>query len=362
MKFIDLKAQYNGLRGDVNDRIQRVLEHGQYINGPEVGELEGKLAEFVGVKHAIGVSSGTDALTISLMALGIEPGDEVIMPGFTYIATAETVAFLGAKPIFVDIDAATYNIDPALIEAAITSKTKCIMVVSLYGQCADFDQINQIAARHSLPVIEDGAQSFGATYHGRRSCGQTTLGTTSFFPSKPLGCYGDGGAIFTNSDELALACRQVRAHGEERRYHHVKVGMNGRLDTLQAAILLSKLSVFEAEIEMRQVVAERYFSAFEDTNGITLPHILQHNESVYAQFTVRVADRDAVRGRLQDKGVPTAVHYPLPIYRQPAYAETDVLLETADQAAREVVSLPFSPWLEEGDQMQVVESLKKALA
>lgn len=357
MKFIDLKAQYEGIRADVNDRIQRVLEHGQYINGPEVKELEAKLADYVGVKHAIGVSSGTDALTISLMALGIQPGDEVIMPGFTYIATAESAALLGAKPVFVDIEPSTYNIDPTLVEAAITPKTKCIMVVSLYGQCVDFDAINAIAQKHEIPVIEDGAQSFGATSKGLKSCGQTTLATTSFFPSKPLGCYGDGGAIFTNSDELALACRQVRAHGEERRYHHVKVGMNGRLDTLQAAVLLSKLEVFESEIEKRQEVAARYFEGLCRCDGLVLPHILEHNQSVFAQFTVRVSNRDKFRAKLQSAGIPTAVHYPLPIYRQPAYEVDGVSLTNADTASEEVVSLPFSPWLDELEQSQVIDAI-----
>ncbi len=361
MKFIDLKAQYQGIREEINHRIQGVLEHGQYINGPEVKELEAQLADYIGVKHAIGVSSGTDALTISLMALGIQPGDEVIMPGFTYIATAESAAFLGAKPVFVDIEPSTYNIDPSLIEAAITPKTKCIMVVSLYGQCVDFDAINAIAQRHSIPVIEDGAQSFGATSKERKSCGQTTLATTSFFPSKPLGCYGDGGAIFTNDDALALACRQVRAHGEESRYHHVKVGMNGRIDTLQSAILLSKLNVFDEEIAQRQIVAGRYFSGLQGLDGLVLPHILNHNQSVYAQFTVRVADRDGFRAKLQEAEVPTAVHYPLPIYRQPAYAEDGVALEEADCASREVVSLPFSPWLSLDDQSRVIDAVSRAL-
>ena len=358
MKFIDLKAQYAEINEDVNQRIQAVLEHGQYINGPEVKELEAKLAAHVGVKHAIGVSSGTDALTISLMALGIQPGDEVIMPGFTYIATAESAALLGAKPVFVDIEPSTYNIDSTLIEAAITSKTKCIMVVSLYGQCVDFDAINAIAQKHQIPVIEDGAQSFGATYHGRRSCGQTTIGTTSFFPSKPLGCYGDGGAIFTNDDALALSCRQFRAHGEERRYHHVKVGMNGRLDTIQAAILLSKLEVFESEIEKRQEVAARYFEGLRQCDGIVLPHILDHNQSVFAQFTIRVQNRDNFRAKLQDAGIPTAVHYPLPVYRQPAYEVGGVALEHSDKASNEVVSLPFSPWLSHEEQIQVIEQIQ----
>jgi len=361
MKFIDLKAQYNGIRGDVNDRIQRVLEHGQYINGPEVAELEDKLAEFVGVKHAIGVSSGTDALTISLMALGVEPGDEVIMPGFTYIATAESAAFLGARPVFVDIEADTFNINPDLIEAAITPKTKCIMAVSLYGQCVEFDAINAIASKHNLPVIEDGAQSFGATYHQRRSCSKTTMATTSFFPAKPLGCYGDGGAIFTDDYDLASVCRQLRMHGEESRYHHVRVGMNGRLDTIQAAVLLEKLAVFDAEIRKRQEVAARYFDGLGGIDGLILPTVLEHNESVFAQFTIRVSNRDEFRDQLQEAGVPSAVHYPRPLYRQPAYEAYGSSLENSDQAAQEVVSLPFSPWLTVEEQNKVIRSIKQVL-
>lgn len=357
MKFIDLKAQYEGIRENVNRRIEAVLEHGQYVNGPEVGDLEKRLAVYVGVKHAIGVSSGTDALTISLMALGIGPGDEVIIPGFTYIATAESPAFLGAKPVFVDIDPETYNIDPNLIEAAITPETKCIMAVSLYGQCVDFDELNAIASRYNLPVIEDGAQSFGATYHGRKSCGQTTLATTSFFPAKPLGCYGDGGAIFTNDDDLASACRQLRMHGEKCRYHHVRVGMNGRLDTIQAAVLLEKLAVFDSEVEKRQQVAERYFEGLRQCDGIVLPHILDHNQSVFAQFTIRVSNRDQFRLKLQKAGIPTAVHYPLPVYQQPAYEMTGISLPNSDEAASGVVSLPFSPWISSKDCDSVIHAI-----
>ena len=358
MKFIDLKAQYEGCRDDINQRIQAVLEHGLYVNGPEVGELETNLATFVGVKHAIGVSSGTDALTISLMSLGIEPGDEVIMPGFTYIATAECAAFLGAKPVFVDIDPSTFNLDPSLLDAAITSKTKAIIVVSLYGQCVEFDAVNAVALKHGLPVIEDGAQSFGATYHGRKSCGQTTLGTTSFFPAKPLGCYGDGGAIFTDDDDLAAACRQLRNHGEESRYNHVRVGLNGRLDTLQAAILLTKLELFSDEISKRQQVANRYIDELTGLDGIVLPQVHEYNTSVYAQFTLRVANRESFRSTLQEAGVPTAVHYPKPIYRQPAYFSEQMSLPIADCAAKEVVSLPFSPWISVEDQDHVIEAIR----
>ncbi|MGB4345981.1 MAG: DegT/DnrJ/EryC1/StrS family aminotransferase, partial [Burkholderiaceae bacterium] len=258
IEFIDLKTQQARIRDKIDAGIQRVLAHGQYILGPEVAELEEKLAAFVGAKYCITCANGTDALQIAQMALGIGPGDEVITPGFTYIATAETVALLGAKPVYVDIDPRTYNLDPQLLEAAITPRTKAIIPVSLYGQCAAMDAINAIAAKHGIPVIEDAAQSFGATYKGKRSCNLTTIACTSFFPSKPLGCYGDGGAIFTNDDELAKVMRQIARHGQDRRYHHIRVGVNSRLDTLQAAILLPKLEIFEEEIQLRQQVAQTY--------------------------------------------------------------------------------------------------------
>lgn len=258
IEFIDLKAQQALIKEKIDAGIQRVLEHGQYILGPEVSELEEKLAAFVGAKYCISVANGTDALQIAQMALGIGPGDEVITPGFTYIATAETVALLGAKPVYVDVDPRTYNLDTQLLEAAITPRTKAIIPVSLYGQCADFDAINVIAARHGIPVIEDAAQSFGATYKGKRSCNLATIACTSFFPSKPLGCYGDGGAIFTSDEELAKVLRQIARHGQDRRYHHIRIGVNSRLDTLQAAILLPKLEIFSSELEQREHCAQRY--------------------------------------------------------------------------------------------------------
>ncbi|MCB1988795.1 MAG: DegT/DnrJ/EryC1/StrS family aminotransferase, partial [Burkholderiaceae bacterium] len=258
MNFIDLKSQYQRLKADIDAGIQRVLDHGQFILGPEVTELEEKLATYTGARHCITVANGTDALQIAQMALGIGPGDEVITPGFNYIATAETAALLGARPVYVDIDPRTYNLDPELLEAAITPATRAIIPVSLYGQCANFDAINAIAARHGIPVIEDAAQSFGAIYKGRKSCNLTRIACTSFFPSKPLGCYGDGGALFTNDDELAKVMRQIARHGQDRRYHHVRVGVNSRLDTLQAAILLVKLVLFDDEMALRQQVAARY--------------------------------------------------------------------------------------------------------
>ena len=296
MDFIDLKTQYQRLKADIDAGIARVLAHGQYILGPEVAELEEKLAAYTGAKYCITVANGTDALQIAQMALGIGLGDEVITPGFTYIATAETVALLGAKPVYVDIDPRTCNLDPALLEAAITPRTKAIIPVSLYGQCADYDTINAIATKHGIPVIEDAAQSFGATYKGRKSCNLTTIACTSFFPSKPLGCYGDGGAIFTNDDELATVMRQIARHGQDRRYHHIRVGVNSRLDTLQAAILLPKLEVLNTEMQARQRVADEYARLLTQA-GITPPHVDTHNTSAWAQYTVQVPNRQ----QLQDK-------------------------------------------------------------
>lgn len=360
MEFIDLKTQYQRLKPQIDAAIQRVLDHGQYILGPEVAELEEKLVAYTGAKHCITVANGTDALQIALMALGVGPGDEVITPGFTYIATAETVALLRAKPVYVDIDERTYNLDPALLEAAITPRTKAIVPVSLYGQCADFDTINAIAARHGIPVIEDAAQSFGATYKGRKSCNLSTIACASFFPSKPLGCYGDGGAIFTSDAELAKVIRQIARHGQDRRYHHVRVGVNSRLDTLQAAILLPKLAVFDEEVAMRQLVANRYRERLQGIEHLVLPVVESYNESVWAQYTVRVKNRDAVQQRLQAAGVPTAVHYPTPLNRQPAVADASVTLPVGDRVAEEVMSLPMHPCLDEPTQAYVVMSLQAA--
>ena len=295
IEFCDLKAQQARIKDKIDAGIQRVLAHGQYILGPEVAELEEKLAAFVGAKHCITCANGTDALQIAQMAVGVSHGDEVITPGFTYIATAETVAVLGAKPVYVDIDPRTYNLDAALLEAAITPKTRAIIPVSLYGQCPDFDTINAIAAKHGIPVIEDAAQSFGATYKGRKSGNLSTIACTSFFPSKPLGCYGDGGAIFTNDDELAKVIRQIARHGQDRRYHHIRVGVNSRLDTLQAAILLPKLEIFAEEMELRQQVAGHYDRLFKEAGINTTPYIEPHNVSAWAQYTVRVDDRDTVQ-------------------------------------------------------------------
>ena len=380
MQFIDLAAQQARIKQKIDANIQKVLAHGQYILGPEVSELEEKLAAFTGAKYCISVANGTDALQIAQMAFGIGPDDEVITPGFTYIATAETVALLGAKPVYVDVCPKTYNLDPTKLEAAITPRTKAIIPVSLYGQCADFDAINAIANKYGIPVIEDAAQSFGATYKGKQSCNLSTVSCTSFFPSKPLGCYGDGGAIFTNDDELAIVLRQIARHGQDRRYHHVRVGVNSRLDTLQAAILLPKLEIFAEEITLRQQVAQRYsqlFFATESTETteknisnlsvpsvdsvakkINLPFIEEHNTSVYAQYTIQVDNRDQVQAKLNEAGIPTAVHYPIPLNKQPAVADKNVQLPIGDAVAEKVMSLPMHPYMTEGEQKKVVSALQ----
>ena len=361
MEFIDLKAQYQRLKTEIDAGIQRVLDHGQYILGPEVAELEEKLAAYTGAKHCITVANGTDALQIAQMALGIGPGDEVITPGFTYIATAETVALLRAKPVYVDIDPRTYNLDPVLLEAAITPKTKAIIPVSLYGQCADFDAINTIAAKYGIPVIEDAAQSFGASYKGRKSCNLSTIACTSFFPSKPLGCYGDGGAIFTSDDELAKVLRQIARHGQDRRYHHVRIGVNSRLDTIQAAILLPKLDILNQEILSRQLMAEHYTSQLNAAGIISTPYIQSHNVSAWAQYTVRINNRELAQSGLKNQGIPTAVHYPIPLNLQPAVADSTCHLPIGDLVAQQVMSLPMSAYLEREDQATVIEALIELL-
>ncbi|MBJ6137335.1 DegT/DnrJ/EryC1/StrS family aminotransferase [Marinobacter litoralis] len=360
MQFVDLAAQQARIKDKIDANIQKVLAHGNYILGPEVAELEQKLAEFCGAKHCITVANGTDALQIAQMAIGVGHGDEVIVPGFSYIATAETPAVLGAKPVYVDIDPKTYNLDPAKLEGAITPRTKAIIPVSLYGQCADFDTINAIAEKHGIPVIEDGAQSFGASYKGRKSCNLSTIGCTSFFPSKPLGCYGDGGAIFTNDDELATILRQIARHGQDRRYHHIRVGVNSRLDTLQAAILLPKLEILAEEIELRNQVAERYTELLNEAGISTTPFIEEHNVSAWAQYTVRVESRGDVQEKLKAAGVPTAVHYPIPLNKQPAVADTSAELPVGDAVAEVVLSLPMHPYLEPGQLEKVVESVRSA--
>ena len=357
MDFVGLTSQQAHIKYKIDAAISEVLAHGQYILGPEVAQLEERLTRYTGVRHCITVANGTDALQIAQMALGIGPGDEVITPGFTYIATAETVALLGARPVYVDVCLHTCNLNPALLQAAITPRTKAIIPVSLYGQCADFDAINSIAAQHGIPVIEDAAQSFGATYKGRKSCNLSTIACTSFFPSKPLGCYGDGGAIFTNDDALAKVMRQIARHGQDRRYHHVRVGVNSRLDTLQAAILLVKLSIFDEEMALRQQVAERFTQLLNEVGIGTTPYIEQHNQSAWAQYTIQVLRREQVQERLQAFGVPTAVHYPIPLNKQPAVANASTQLPVGDAVAQRVMCLPMNPYLSESQIASIAGSL-----
>lgn len=362
MQFIDLKTQYSLIEHDVLNGIKKVLDHGQYIMGPEIAILEQQLAEFVGVKHAIVNASGTDALLMALMALDIEPGDEVITTPFSFFATAEVISLCHAIPVFVDINPLTYNIDPAQIEAAITKKTKAIMPVSLYGQCADMDAINAIAQKHGIAVIEDAAQSFGATYKGKQSCGLSTIGCTSFFPSKPLGGYGDSGACFTNDDALAQKLIEIRIHGQNARYCHSRIGINGRMDTIQAAILIEKLKLFPHEVTLRQAVAQRYSDLLPV--GLKKQALAEQHTSVYAQYTMEVADRDAFQQALQASGIPTAVHYPICMHEQKALAYLNYNagdFSHAEHASRHVISLPMHPYLSEADQDKVIDAVKRAL-
>lgn len=358
--IIDLAAQQARLRADIDQRIQRVLDHGKYILGPEVAELEAALQNYVGVPHCISVANGTDALQIALMALGVGPGDQIITPAFSYIATAETVAVLGATPVYVDVNSDTYLMDPKAMQAAITPQTKAIIPVSLYGQVANFDQINAIANEHGIAVIEDAAQSFGGTRDGKKSCGVSTIGCTSFFPSKPLGCYGDGGAVFTNDSDLAKIIRQIARHGQEQRYHHIRVGINSRLDSIQAAVLLAKLTILDEEIAQRNAVAARYHAAFRGPNAITPPEIEPGATCAWAQYTVRVPNRDKVQRYLIDAEIGSAVHYPLPLHKQPAVAQP-ANVPQSESAAAAVLSLPISATLSAADQAHVIDTLLKAV-
>jgi UDP-2-acetamido-2-deoxy-ribo-hexuluronate aminotransferase len=367
MQFVDLKAQYRAIRQDMDARIHRVLEHGQYILGPEVFELEAKLAARAGVRHCISCASGTDALLLALLAVGVGAGDEVITTPFTFFATGEMIALLGAVPVMADIEPDTYNLDPTRIEARITPRTRAIMPVSLYGQPAAMEEINLIAAQHGLPVIEDAAQSFGATYRGRPSCGLSTIGCTSFFPSKPLGGYGDGGACFTDDDTLAQTMRELRNHGQQRRYEHARIGINGRLDTLQAAILLAKLEVFDAELAARDRAAQAYTHALAEvalSGLVRTPLVRSWNTSAWAQYTLEVEDRESVVAALAAEGVPTAVHYPVPMHRQPVFAGLGIgegSLPVAEHAAARVMSLPMHPYLGEEDIARVADAVSRAV-
>ena len=362
MQFIDLKAQYKKLQGSIDRRIQEVLMHGQYIMGPEVLALEKSLADYVSVKEVIAVGSGTDALLMALLALDIKPGDEVITTPFSFFATAEMIALLGAKPVFVDIEADTYAIDANLIEQSITERSKAIMVVNLYGQCADFDAISDIAQRHGLAVIEDAAQSFGACYHGRYSCSLADIACTSFYPAKPFGGYGDSGACFTDDEKLAIRLRQIRDHGQDRRYHHVLLGINGRMDSIQAAVLLEKFKLFPEEIVAREKVAATYKQLLQ--GFVQPPYIAPYNTSVYAQYTIEVDQRESVRAQLSEAGIPTAVHYPVPMHLQPALAYLNYKqgdFPMSEKAARRVLSLPMHPYLASVEQEKIRDILATIL-
>ena len=361
LPFIDLAAQYAALKDRIAERMQRVLDHGQYIMGPEVAELEQQLAAFAGARHCVTVASGTEALLIALMALGLEPGDEVITTPFTFAATAEVIVLLGGVPVFVDIEPDTCHLDVAQVEARITARTRAILPVSLYGQVADMAPLNAIAARHGLPVIEDAAQSFGASYQGGRSGALSTFGCTSFFPSKPLGCYGDGGALFTDDDALAQACREIRVHGQSARYTHTRVGVGGRMDTLQCAIVLAKLERFGWELDRRRALGARY-GALLAGSAVQPITVRPDRDCVWGQYTVFVDRRADVQAALQAEGIPTAVHYPKPLHRQPAYARHagTTPLPHSDAAAARVMSLPMSPDLPEPEQDRIVRVLRAA--
>ena len=343
-------------------RIEKVLEHGIYIQGPEVVELERKLADYVGVKHCLTCANGTDAMELALMALGIGRGDEVITTPFTFVATVEAIALVGAKPVFVDIDSRTYNIDTQLIEAAITDRTKAILPVSLYGQCSDFDKINDIASRYNIPVIEDAAQSFGATYKNRHSCSLSTIACTSFFPSKPLGCYGDGGALFTSDDELFEKIARLRSHGQSARYMHTEVGRNSRLDTMQAAILLVKFEIFDDEVSRRNAVGKRYDDLLKGV--VVTPYIDKDNLSVYSQYTVLTEKRESLANALKAVGIPTAVHYPMPLHLQPAYQYLGYQagdMPIAEELSKRVISLPMSADIEDETLLYIASKISAYL-
>lgn len=360
MEFVDLAFQYQKYKVEIDQRMQRVLEHGRFIMGPEIAELEETLARYVGVSFCITVASGTDALEIALRALDIGPKDEVVTVPFTWISTAEAIRLVGATPVFVDIEPASFNMNVDRIEEAITPHTKAIIPVSLFGQMPDFDRINRIAERHGLKIIEDAAQSFGATQHGRRSCGVTLIGSTSFFPAKPLGCYGDGGALFTNDDQLAEKIRAIRTHGGIERHHHTLVGMNGRLDTLQAAVLLAKFPHFDWELSERNRIAARYTELLRGLVGV--PTTMPGDTHVYAMYTIRAPQRDLLASCLREDGIPSAIHYPKCLHEQPAFTSLGYRtgdFPEAEKASREVISLPMHPFLSTSHQDRIIDGVRK---
>ncbi len=364
MEYIDLKKQYKLYKEEIDKKIWDNINNATFINGKDVTELENTLASYLGVKYAVACSTGTDALLIPLMAYGIKAGDEVITTPFTFAATVEVIFMLGAKPVFVDIDERTYNIDPSKIEAKITKNTKGIIPVSLYGQTADMDEINRIAKNHNLFVMEDACQSFGAIYKGKRSCALSDVSATSFFPSKPLGCYGDGGMMFTSNKDIYEKIKCIANHGQQGRYNHVMLGLNFRLDTLQAGIMLAKFKYFEDEAEKRKAIGAKYTEAFKGSEVIA-PYLAPYTDrSIYAQYSIRVKNRDAVIKKLTEKGIPTAVHYPVPLHLQPGYqylGGKNGQYPVSEAVANEIMSLPMHPFLTDEDINTVVKAVKEAL-
>lgn len=349
LDFANLQKQYQLYKAEIDTAIHAVLDKSNYIMGDEVTQLEESLQNFSGAEHAIACSSGTDALILAMMALGIKPGDEIITTPFSFIATAETIAFLGATPVFVDIDEKTYNIDSTKIENAITQKTRAIIPVSLFGQPADMDVIQALADKHSLKVIIDGAQSFGSTYKGQTDSNLGDISTTSFFPAKPLGCFGDGGAVFTNNDEIAAKLKSLRVHGQSERYHHKYIGIGGRMDTIQAAVLNVKLKYYAKDLALRQSVAAKYSDALQN-KGIVLPFVDENICSAWAQYSVRVKDRQQVQKYCKEQGIPTTVHYPVPLHLQECFLELNYSngsFPVAELVSQEILSLPMNSYLED---------------
>ena len=346
--FANLQYQHELYKEEIENAILKVARNCNFIMGDEVQELEKSLENFTSAKYAVSCSNGTDALLLAMMALDIKPGDEVITTPFTFIATAETIAFLGAIPVFVDIDEKTYNINPSKIEEKITSKTKVIIPVSLYGQPSDMDKISEIAKKYNIKVIIDGAQSFGSTYNGITDSALGDISTTSFFPAKPLGCYGDGGAVFTNNEEIANKMRSLRLHGQSIRYHHKYIGMGGRLDTIQAAVLNVKLKYYSKDLTLRQEVASKYTKALKNKSNLTLPYLDDKATSAWAQYSVRVKNRDELQEKLKIVGIPTAVHYPMPLHLQECfkylgYKKGDFPI--SEIVSQEIMSLPMNPYI-----------------
>lgn len=359
--FFDLAAQQARIRDQLDESIAKVLQHGQYILGPEVAELEERLLEYTGAEFCITCANGTDALQIALMAVGVGPGDEVITPSFSYIATAEAAALLGAKPVYIDVDPVSFNINPVLIEEKITSRTKAIIPVSLYGQPANFDEINLVADKYSIPVVEDAAQSFGAEYKGKKSCNLSTISCTSFFPTKPLGCYGDGGAIFTSDQDFAKQIRQIARHGQTKRYFHECVGINSRLDTIQAAVLLCKLELFDSEIELRNILASKITKSLSGSEVMKTPKILDYNKSAWAQYTIKALDRENLLFKLRGCKIPSAVHYPLPLNKQPAVLDTSCNCHHSEKLSNQVLSLPLPIYASSELQEYYLDQLKRCV-